>query len=104
RAHGLTTVRGERRAGLAPLPAPAAGTIFRLFVFRSPDSFFLRGPAPSRGSFMALPISRRQMELLNAFRTFTQAHGHTPSVRELAKILDRAASTIHQTLSTLARK
>lgn len=53
---------------------------------------------------MALPVSRRQMELLNAFRTFTQTHGHTPSVRELAKILDRAASTIHQTLSTLARK
>ncbi len=53
---------------------------------------------------MALPVSRRQMELLNAFRTFTQTHGHTPSVRELAKLLDRAASTIHQTLSTLARK
>jgi len=53
---------------------------------------------------MALPVSHRQMELLNAFRTFTQTHGHTPSVRELAKILDRAASTIHQTLSTLARK
>ncbi len=53
---------------------------------------------------MALPISQRQMELVRAFRAFEQAHGRTPSVRELANQLDRAASTVHQMLRALEKK
>ncbi|MBI4880065.1 MAG: repressor LexA [Planctomycetes bacterium] len=53
---------------------------------------------------MTLPISRRQMGLLNAFRAFVRTHGRTPSVRELGALLGRSASTVHQTLSALARK
>lgn len=53
---------------------------------------------------MSLPISRKQMEVLNAFRAFVQANGHAPSVRELGRQLGRAPSTIHQALSALEAK
>lgn len=53
---------------------------------------------------MTLPISAKQMEVLNAFRAFAEEHGRTPSVRELAKLLGRAPSTIHQFLTTLEER
>lgn len=53
---------------------------------------------------MSLPVSRRQLELLNAFRAFSRTHGHAPSVRELARLLGRAPSTVHQALSALQQK
>lgn len=53
---------------------------------------------------MSLPVSRRQLELLNAFLAFTRTHRHAPSVRELARLLDRAPSTVHQALSALREK
>lgn len=53
---------------------------------------------------MALPVSKPQLDLLNAFQDFARAQGRTPSVRELAKQLRRAPSTIHQMLRALEQK
>jgi len=53
---------------------------------------------------MTLPISAKQMEVLKAFKAFAETHGRTPSVRELARLLGRAPSTIHQFLRGLEER
>lgn len=53
---------------------------------------------------MTLPISAKQQEVLRAFLEFERTRGHRPSVRELASVLSRAPSTVHQALRALQRK
>lgn len=49
----------------------------------------------------ALPISGKQMEMLNAFRAFVRTHGRTPSVRELTRLVGKSVATVHQHLCAL---
>ncbi len=51
-----------------------------------------------------LQVTGRQLELLRAIRRWIQERGRTPSIRELADLLDRSPSTIHQHLGALERK
>ncbi len=50
------------------------------------------------------PLSARQLELLEAIRSYAASKGRMPSVREMAARLGRAPSTIHQHMAALSRK
>lgn len=50
------------------------------------------------------PLSARQLEVLETLQTFAAREGHMPSVRELARALGRAPSTVQQHLDALAGK
>ncbi|RMG12367.1 MAG: MarR family transcriptional regulator [Deltaproteobacteria bacterium] len=50
------------------------------------------------------PLSARQLEVLDTLRAFAEQHGRMPSVRELARRLERSASTVQQHLDALVRK
>jgi len=51
-----------------------------------------------------LRVTGRQLDLLRAIRRWALDQGRMPSVRELAEILERAPSTIHQHLAALERR
>lgn len=50
------------------------------------------------------PLSARQTEVLETIQRFAEGHGHMPSVREIAALLGRAASTVQQHLDALVAK
>ncbi len=51
------------------------------------------------------PITKKQKEVLKFIEGFVQAHGYTPSYREIAKGLGLASvSTIHKHIQTLCEK
>ncbi|MEE2830004.1 MAG: helix-turn-helix domain-containing protein [Myxococcota bacterium] len=52
----------------------------------------------------SLQITERQLELLRAIQRWSVQHGRMPSLRELAEVLDRSPSTIHQHLNALERR
>ncbi len=51
-----------------------------------------------------LQITGRQLALLRAIRRWSVEHGRMPSVRELAEVLERSASTVQQHLLALERR
>jgi repressor LexA len=51
-----------------------------------------------------LPVTQRQLELLRVLHRWGKDHGRMPSVRELARLLSRSPSTIHQHLAALERR
>lgn len=51
-----------------------------------------------------MPLSRRQLQVLDAIRSFADRHRRSPSVRELAAALGRSCSTIHGHLRALEAK
>jgi len=52
----------------------------------------------------SLQVTGRQLELLQAIRRWALEQGRMPSVRELAEVLGRSPSTIHQHLAALERR
>ena len=55
------------------------------------------GPEP-------LPVTDKQLELLRTMRRWSVENGRMPSIRELADVLERSPSTIHQHIGALERR
>lgn len=53
---------------------------------------------------MARNLTIPQATLLTTIRNYQHLHGHTPTVRELAKIIDRARGTVFQRIISLEHK
>ena len=51
-----------------------------------------------------LPLTKKQLRVLDTLRSFSKDEGRMPSVRELARILDLSCSTTHQHLRALQKK
>ncbi len=51
-----------------------------------------------------LPLTKKQLRVLQTLRSFSKEEGRMPSVRELARILDLSCSTTHQHLRALEKK
>jgi SOS-response transcriptional repressor LexA len=51
-----------------------------------------------------LRVTHRQLEVLRAARGYAIEHGRMPSVRDLAKLVSRSASTVQQHLLALERR
>jgi len=51
-----------------------------------------------------LPVTGKQLKVLETLRSFSRHEGRMPSVRELARLLDLSCSTTHQHLRALERK
>ena len=54
--------------------------------------------------FFMLPLSKRQLAVLESLRAFARREGRMPSVRELAKELGLCCSTTHQHMQSLRKK
>lgn len=53
--------------------------------------------------FMARNLTIGQATLVTTIRNFQHLNGYTPSISELAQVMDRARGTIHQRLKSLER-
>lgn len=49
-------------------------------------------------------LTMNQVVTVAAIRNYTHAHGHAPTLRELAALLDRARGTTRQRIQSLQRK
>jgi Mn-dependent DtxR family transcriptional regulator len=49
-------------------------------------------------------LTLNQVVTVAAIRNYTHAHGHAPTLRELATLLDRSRGTTRQRLRSLQRK
>ena len=49
-------------------------------------------------------LTLNQVVTVAAIRNYTHAHGHAPTLRELAALLDRSRGTTRQRLRSLQRK
>ena len=51
-----------------------------------------------------LPVTAKQLRLLKTMRRWALQHGRMPSIRELAELLRRSPSTVHQHLGALEKR
>ena len=49
-------------------------------------------------------LTLRQVQTVATIRNFVHCHGHAPTLRELAELLDRSRGTVMQRIRSLQRK
>lgn len=50
------------------------------------------------------PLTQKQAQVLDVFRSFVNVNGYTPSIRELAAVLDLSNSGVHRHLVLIKNK